>query len=80
MTTQAQLNSLFESLTIRDEHRDKLNELKQSFDENHVEEFLHTLETIDNIDEIFQESEDSSEQSNQFIDFVSELIINNKKI
>jgi len=75
MSTQSQLETIFDSLNVSDEHMQKLNELKNSFNEDHVEIFLEKLETIDNIDELLECSDDSQERSNQFIDFVSELII-----
>ena len=75
MNAQTQLEVIFDSLNISDEHQEKINDLKNSFDENHVEVFLEKLETIEDIDELLEVSDASIEQSNQFIDFVSELII-----
>ena len=75
MSVQAQLDDLFNSFSVKKEYQGKLDELRNSFDENHVEVFLEKLETIEDIDELLEVSDDSIEQSNQFIDFVSELII-----
>ena len=75
MNAQTQLDVIFDSLNVSDEHLDKINDLKNSFDENHVEVFLEKLEAIDDIDELLESSEESHNCTNQFIDFVSELII-----
>ena len=75
MNAQTQLEVIFDSLNISDEHQEKINDLKNSFDENHVEIFLEKLEAIENIDELLESSKESHDSTNKFIDFVSELII-----
>lgn len=75
MLDQAQLDSLFNSFNVSAEYQYKLDELRNSFDENHVEIFLEKLEAFENIDELLADSSIPSEHSNQFIDFVSELIV-----
>ncbi len=75
MPDQAQLDNLFNAFKVSAEYQYKLDELRNSFDENHVEIFLEKLEAFDNIDELLAESFIPSEHSNQFIDFVSELIV-----
>ncbi len=75
MSAQAQLDYLFNTLNVSEEHQNKLDELRSSFDEDHVEVFLEKLEAIDNIDEILEISDEDNERSNQFIDFISSLII-----
>lgn len=76
MSAQSQLESLFDSLNISDEHQQQVEELKSSYNDDCVETFLEKLNAMDNIDELIDSSENSQEKSDQFIDLVSELIIN----
>ncbi len=76
MNTLSQLEQLLSSLKISSENQKIVDDLKNSFDENHVELFLEKLDTIEDIDKLFDASDESHDGSEQFIDFVSELIIN----
>lgn len=76
MSAQSQLEELFSSLNVGEEKQKIIDELKNSFDENHVEAFFEKLETIEDIDDLLESSEQSPERSDQFIDFISQLIIN----
>ena len=78
ISAQSQLEDLFNSLDVNDTNKNKINELKDCFDEDHVEVFLEKLESIDDLDALMQTTDDTSiDPSDQFIDFVSELIISN---
>ncbi len=76
MSTQSEFNALFNAIHVSKENLPKINELKECFDENHIEEFLEKLNQIDNIDELLESSDESPENTNLFLDFVSGLIIN----
>lgn len=76
MSSLSEFNALVSSINVSEENLQKINELKNCFDENHIEDFLEKLNQIDNIDELLESSENSPENTNLFLDFVSDLIIN----
>jgi len=77
MSAQAKIDTLMNTLVESGADKNKVNELKESFDENQVELFLEKLSAFDDLDSLLNNSEESSDQSNHLIDLVSELIINN---
>lgn len=76
MSTKSQFNALLNSVQVTQDNSDKINELKNCFNEDHIEDFLEKLNEIDDIDDLLECSETSPELTNQFLDFISELIIN----
>lgn len=78
MSTQSEFNELLSSISVSQENSQKISELRNCFNESHIEEFLEKLNEIDNIDDLLDSSQQAEGVTDQFIDFVSELIINQK--
>lgn len=78
MSTQSEFNELLSSISVSQKNSHKINELRNCFNESHIEEFLEKLNEIDNIDDLLDSSQQAEGVTDQFIDFVSELIINQK--
>jgi|TARA_B110000240_G_C13178781_1_gene316833 hypothetical protein len=76
MSAQVQIELLMNTLVVSGADKEKVSELKESFDENQVEIFLEKLSAFDGLDSLINDSEESTDQSNQLIDMLSELIIN----
>ena len=74
MSAQAQLDEIFNSFNIKSADQKKIDDLRECFDEDHVEVFLEKLNTVSVIDS-YMDSHPPAEVSDQFIDFISELIL-----
>ena len=74
MSAQAQLEEIFSALNICSADKEKINDLRECFDEDHVDVFLEKLDSMADIDSFLNESIPEKE-SNQLIDFISELIL-----
>ncbi len=74
MSAQAQLDQIFSSINIKSADKEKINDLRECFDEDHVDVFLEKLDSMSDIDS-FLNDEIPEEESNQLIDFISDLIL-----
>ncbi len=74
MSAQAQLDQIFSSINIKSADKAKINDLRECFDEDHVDVFLEKLDSMSDIDS-FLNDEIPEEESNQLIDFISDLIL-----
>ena len=74
MSAQAQLEEIFSALNICSADKEKINDLRECFDEDHVNVFLEKLDSMTDIDSFINEGIPEKE-SNQLIDFISELIL-----
>ena len=74
MSAQAQLEEIFSALNICSADKEKINDLRECFDEDHVDVFLEKLDSMADIDSFINEGIPEKE-SNQLIDFISELIL-----
>ena len=74
MSAQAQLDQIFSSINIESADKEKINDLRECFDEDHVDVFLEKLDSMSDIDS-FLNDEIPEEESNQLIDFISDLIL-----
>lgn len=74
MSAQAQLDQIFSSINIKSANKEKINDLRECFDEDHVDVFLEKLDSMSDIDS-FLNDEIPEEESNQLIDFISDLIL-----
>lgn len=74
MSAQAQLDEIFSTLKIKSVDEEKINDLRECFDEDHVDVFLEKLDAMTDNDN-FLNNEIPEEESNQLIDFISDLIL-----
>ncbi len=74
MSAQAKLDEIFSALDIKSVDKDKIMDLRECFDENHVDVFLEKLDSMSEIDNLM-DNEIPEQESNQLIDFISELIL-----
>ena len=74
MSAQAQLDQIFSTINIKSANKEKINDLRECFDEDHVDVFLEKLDSMSDIDS-FLNDEIPEEESNQLIDFISDLIL-----
>ena len=74
MSAQAQLEEIFSALNNCSADKEKINDLRECFDEDHVDVFLERLDSMADIDSFINEGIPEKE-SNQLIDFISELIL-----
>ncbi len=74
MSAQLQIDEVFNSLEIKKTDQEKIDELKERYDEDHIDVFLEKLESMSIID-VYIDNEKHNDNSNQFIDFISELIL-----
>ena len=74
MSAQAKLDEIFSALDIKSVDKEKIMDLRECFDENHVDVFLEKLDSMREIDSLM-ENEIPEQESNQLIDFISELIL-----
>ena len=74
MSAQAQLEEIFSALNNCSADKEKIKDLRECFDEDHVDVFLEKLDSMTDIDSFINEGIPEKE-SNQLIDFISELIL-----